>query len=878
MIIKRPLLLLTGGFVLGEVLILQGSVVMKMLPAVLLAAFGCVLLWSCAASWTGRAEGRQRSLPQRNRLRRSGFQGRSLWWWLLPIFVCAGMLRGFQAQAACEREMALDLDGRMAEVRGKVDQVSEKQGRVTLTLKDGRVRLLADREETGTLGRIQVYVDGEDMDRLPGIGTLVSVRGECSGFDAARNPGEFDYRTYYRSLKLNYRMSAFSFEVVDGDSVGIWDRYRDGLNRLSMWSAGRLEILAGQEDAGIFRAVLLGDRSGLSEDIRDMYQKNGIAHLLAVSGLHLSMVSLAVYGIFRRLGAGYGAAGLAGGLVLISFALMTGASPSVIRALIMALCGFLAAYLGRTYDLLSALCLSALWLLWDSPYLLSQAGVQLSFGAIIGIGGLAPCLRPCMDAGQTVGKTSHPQRGQAGQGILISVSMQLVTLPMILYHFFQYPLYGIFLNLLVVPLMGVVLASGAAGIALSGLSLAAGRFAVGSGCAVLGWYELCCGMFERLPGSSVILGRPQMWQIGAYYGALAAVAWMAGRGGGSAVRAVSGPTGGKGADGAGLGPAGREGADGARRGAAGEGSVSGMNRVRVPCGLRRSLLPLMLLMLSVILLPLPVRGLKVTFLDVGQGDGICLQTRRSVVLVDGGSSDRKDLGKNRLEPFLKSSGIRSVDWWVVSHGDQDHVSGLVWMLEESGDIAIKNLILPAAGYGNEAYDRLVRLAGSRGTDVFWMTRGERLDLGDLTFGCLYPEATVEDPMPAAADRNEHSLVLRADYGAFHLLMTGDMSGEGEEKLLRLAGNMEEMRGDILVLKVAHHGSRFSSTEKWLDAVHPGWAVVSYGQDNRYGHPHEETLERFAERDIPVFGTGDWGAVILNTDGETLRWSLWRSKP
>ena len=862
-------------------MILQKSVVMELLPVAALAAVCCVLVRSAAAAWTGR---RQAFLLQKNRLQRKRWKGRSLWLWLLPLFICIGALRAQYVKGQCEKEILMDLGGKTAEIRGKVSEASEKGDWVILTLENGEVRTVPGGEPNGMLDRILVYVEAADVEEssYPCIGSQVRVRGECSKFEPSHNPGEFDYRMYYRSLKLNYRMFAFTFELTDGDSGALWDRYRDGLRRFSVWASKRLEILVGEEDAGVFRAVLLGDKSGLSENIRDMYQKNGIAHLLAVSGLHLSLVSLAAYGMCRRLGAGYGTAGIAGGFVLLSFALMTGASPSVVRALIMALCGFLAAYLGRTYDLMSALALSALWLLWDSPYLLFQAGVQLSFGAVTGIGWLAVCMQKICRSGKAVDRA-----GKAEQAFLLSVSMQLATLPLILFHFFQYPLYGIFLNLLVVPLMGIVLASGAAGIALGTLSLSAGRFAAGSGCVVLGWYEWCCSIFERLPGSSVVLGRPELWQIGVYYGILVSAVWMAGR----SCAVCGGEAGNHVRRSAEMGIGDSEGSAGSGRSA---GSAKGGCEAGGACearsGVTIGVYPVMLL-LVVVLLPLPIRGLEVTFLDVSQGDGICLRTgwpaktlasgqmlyglagmRPAVIMVDGGSTDEKNLGEARLEPFLKSRGIRTVDYWMVSHGDQDHISGLVWMLEESGDIAIRNLVLPAAGYGDKAYDRLTALAKRRGAAVLWMEEDDSFSLGQLKVTCIYPEETKEAPLPESVDRNEHSLVLRTDYGGFHMLLTGDMSGEGEKRLMQKlkAGTV----GDIQVLKVAHHGSRFSSTEEWLAEIRPAWAVVSYGEDNRYGHPHKETMERFEEQDITVFQTTESGAVIFQTDGEKILWQTW----
>lgn len=794
-------------------MILQKSVVMEMLAAAVPAVL-CSVIIGIALTMSKRAW--QRATSDK-RL----WKGRSLWLWLLPVFLLAGMLRAQQVKSRCEQELSLGLDGKTVTLQGKVLEIRKQDAWIVMVLDcRGPAEPEPRTSMDAGLQRIQVYLDvskaetmseaetseaGVDEADILRIGNQIRVRGACASFEEARNPGEFDYRLYYRSLKLNYRMFADTWEMVDGR----YNVYRDGLRRMSVWAGAQLELLtADRADAGVFRAMLLGDKSGLPEQIRDMYQRNGIAHLLAVSGLHLSLVSLAAYGVLRKLGAGYGAAGITGGSLLVSYALLTGASPSVVRALIMMLCGFLAAYLGRTYDLLSALGLSAFCILWDSPYLMCQAGVQLSFGAIIGIGWLAPFL--CCGESRRV------------TGFAVSTGMQLMTLPMVLYHFFQYPLYGIFLNLLVVPVVGIVIASGAAGIAAGSISLAAGRFALGSGCGVLRWYEWCCSVSEKLPGSSIIWGRPEFWQIGVYYAVILAAVWRF-------------------------------------RGRGKQLALSFLAAV---------------LLLSVV----PPAGLEVTFLDVGQGDGICLRTRQTTVFVDGGSSDEKKLGENRIEPFLKSRGIRAVDYWVVSHGDQDHISGLVWMMEE-GDIAVSNLILPAAGLRDEVYGRLAALAEKRGSSVFWMKTGDCLNAGSMTISCLYPDSpySADDgsslSLTAEEDRNEHSLVLLVDYDRFRMLLTGDMSGDGEKKLT------ESMPApDVQVLKVAHHGSRYSTTEQWLNAVTPEWTVISCGRENRYGHPHAETMERLRDHGVSIFETDRDGAVILRTDGSALQWSTWISHP
>lgn len=789
---------MTGGFVLGEVLILQRGAALQMLAAGLPAAAAVLILF-----------GKSRE-PKAGFLGSLQISGRSMWLWLLPVFLLAGGFRAWQGQSAFQKEISLNLDGERITVEGRVEKIVTKEEWLVLELGEAAVKKGPERAQGKILKRLQVYLEQRKNQKTPKAGQMILVSGDCSAFDRSRNPGEFDYQLYYCSLKLSYRIFAENWSVTGGRT----DWYRQSLFYLSEKAGEVLDQAAG-EDGGIFRALLLGDKSSLPEEVRSLYQKNGIAHLLAISGLHLSLVSMAVYGLLRKSGAGFGLAGICGTGVLVSYGILAGGSSSIVRALIMALCGYGAAFLGRTPDLLTSLALAALWLFWDSPFLVCQAGVQLSFGALLGIGAAAPGL-----AALWKGEQGDSQENVSG--LCISGGMQLVTLPVILFHFFQYPLYGIFLNLITVPLMGLVVASGGAAI-LFGLVPGEGgaalpRFAAGGGRLILDWYAWCCRLFEQLPGSSLILGRPSFWQLGLYYGILSACLWM-----------------------------------GKKRN-----------------GKKKSMVQKMLPAAAVFLLfPFPARGLTVTFLDVGQGDGICLQTRQGVILSDCGSSDQKNLGEYRLEPFLKSRGIGAVDYAIVSHGDQDHISGISWLLEQEDGVFIRKLVLPAAGKEDEACVRLAKQAALRGCQVFWMGRGDCLRMGNLSLTCLYPDG-LEAGAPPETDRNEHSLVLWLDYGSFDMVFTGDMSQKGEQAILENRGVREQAE----VLKAAHHGSRFSSSEAWLDALSPGQAVISCGEKNRYGHPHAEVLERLRKRGITVYETRSCGAVELYTDGKRMRWETW----
>lgn len=728
---------------------------------------------------------------------------------LLPFFVClffagAGGLRMRAEVQWANQVEALRLCGEWASVTGTVAEIKDEGDRLVLVLRDC---VAGAGEEWAALRGTQVYLDREEGDEIIRLGMTLRVAGSLNAYEHARNPGGFDAWLYARGRKLDGLMFAEAAEVTDP----AYAPYREGLRQIALWAGNILGKITDGEDTGIYQAAVLGDKSGLGGEVREMYQRNGIAHLLAISGLHMSLIGMAVYRGFRRLGAGFGWAGVAGAVFVVSYAMMTGGSASVVRASVMLLAGFGAACLGRTYDLLSALGLAGLLILWDSPYLITQAGVQLSFGAVIGIGGMTHSMeRIFVPSGRWKPVQS---------GLSASFCVQLATMPVILYHYFQFPLYGVFLNLVVVPLMAYVVSSGLAGILLGAWSLPAGTFIVGMGHYILAFYQILCRLCERLPGSNLILGRPEIWQIAAYYLILGAV-WAGVEHGWFRNRRIA---------------------------------VAG------------------LVVAVAFLLPLPVRGLEVTFLDVGQGDGICLRTNGYTMLVDGGSSDEKQLGAYFMEPFFKSEAVTRIDYAWVSHGDQDHISGLVSMLQESRDIRVDHLMLPVLGQDDEAYGGLCSLVRERGGKVFWVGSGDTLELGKMKITCLYPGA--ED---TAADRNEQSMVLKVDYGGFHLLLTGDMSENGERALLA-DKRMSGLLPDTQVLKLAHHGSRFSNSGHWLEAVDPSWAVVSYGKGNRYGHPHEEVRERLEERDIPLWETAGCGAVRLWTDGEQIRREICKFK-
>lgn len=731
---------------------------------------------------------------------------------LLFVLLLAGGLRYQLAARAFQRseERIHIFSGMKVCLCGEVQEYTEAGGKAKLRVRNALLSSAYGTRDTlpssatavmrarydQPVGTILVYLDAEDSlrSRRPLPGEQIEVYGKISPAEAARNEGQFDFRLYYRTISVHGSMYGTSFRVIGGDPKP----FARGLQALRLRMGDILDQLLPPQDAGIYRALLTGDKSAMDEDIRSLYQENGIAHILAVSGLHLSILGLGVYELLRRSGRSKAASGLVAALLIVAYGILTGCSGSALRAVLMLLLRFLGAAVGRSYDMLTAMAAAALFLLWKEPFMLFSAGFQLSFLAVLAIG-----------LSHALPLPKHPLPA----GLWLSFYLQLLTLPVILFHYFRFPLYGIFLNLIVLPLMGCVIYSGVFGVGLFALSEKLATIAVGGGHWILRLYTLLCTRCATLPYSSLLLGRPSMHNILLYYTALGFVTWALAE----------------------------------RR----KHPVPPVCRLRLPC----IVLPLILSMLG-----LPAKqpqGLEITALDVGQGDGFILRNQGLVMSVDGGSTSDQRLGENVLVPYLESQAIERIDLALITHCDADHYSGILYLLEEETKISIGELLLPRVAVQDARYDALRDAAAARDVQIRYFGQGDSITLGEVEiYGC-YPAGTAK--LEAA---NDHSIGMLLRAPDFQMLFTGDMDEDCEQQMLAALWEANAGYPKIDVLKAGHHGSHTSSSEALLAALRPDYAILSYGVGNDYGHPHAETRERLERYGVQTLETGVMGEIRL----------------
>lgn len=686
-------------------------------------------------------------------------------------------------------------------------------------------------EDRPARGRVQVTQWGG---RRPGYGERVQLQGKLERPPGPRRPGAFDEAAYLARQGV--------FFIAEGRSVtvmgpGRLDPFRRAAVALRQKMEEVLRATLPAEDAALMAGLLLGSRTDLPEEISQAFRESGVFHLLAVSGGNVAMVlvpflAMLRWGGFRRRWAA------AGGIPLvIFFVLLTGATPSVLRAGLMAGLVLLGDLLGRERDGLNTLGAAVLVLLVAKPSLLFDVGFQLSAAATLGIllftRPIEYWLSPRLQA------LFGPQVGRwIAAGLAVTLGAQALVEPISLYYFGTLSVVAPLANLLVALCQGPVVYTGtislAAGLAFLPLARLLGVLVQG-GLWVLVFLVKAAA---DVPGGYLEVGRLPLLGVVCWY----AVLWMAVRP--ERARQL-------------LHAAGQQ------------------WRRWAPEG--RRLWPEVILGLGVGAAALltwqqVLAGagdlLTVTFLDVGQGDAILIQAPGGeTMLVDAGAAlppnPEKgwagwDAGTSVVVPHLRRHGVHRLDGLVITHADQDHAGGAAAVLRS---LPVAMLLHSGLDHPEQHYQEALRLAQEAGVPMLVPRAGHRFTLGDeVAVEVINPPAEQRSAAAGSADNNG-CVALRLVYREVSFLLTCDLEEAAEA---RLVAEEAVLRADVL--KVAHHGAQGSTSEPFLEAVSPTWAVISVGAGNAYRHPHAATLERLWAQDVRLFRTDRHGVVTFRTDG------------
>lgn len=661
------------------------------------------------------------------------------------------------------------------------------------------------------INNVRVFLKKEE-ELKPGM--QIFVKGILKEVEGPTNPGGFDSSQYYACRHIYYFMK----KAVLLKKTSTYSGYHQAMLMVKEKCRQILENTAGK-DAPVFEAIVLGEKTGLDPEIRMRYQLAGIVHILAISGLHISILGMGLYKLIKRVGFGIWPAGIFSLAVMLQYGMMTGGSVSTLRAVTMFLIAMGARITGRIYDMPSAVSVTAMMILAESPAYLLDSGFLLSFGCVLGI---------CVASERICALAGAKRKGT--KVFCESVALWLVTLPVMLKFFGEASLAGLVLNLAVLPSVGVVLAGGVAAMILGFVSIPTGRVMIFPARVLLFLYERLCELAGRSRWCTWIGGEPEIWQITIYYAILVAVLLI-----GQYIKESD------------------------------QTKISRKQHILRISGIVLLILSILTLGKQSFRYPFKTQTLQITCLDVGQGDGILIRTPDNKhYLIDGGSSSQSELGRYCLLPALKSMGISCLDGIFISHTDKDHLSGVQELLEymEKGLTTIRAayLVLPGWTEPPEAWTDLASAAQKAGIKTVTGNAGNIIHSGAAAFEILWPESTAR-----GKDVNEEAMVMELTYGDFRMLFTGDIGADTEKKLLS-AGCLN----DIECLKVGHHGSGYSSSEEFLKKVKPELSIISCSSTNTYGHPSPETVKRLKDCGSQIEYTMKNGAIILETNGKNLR--------
>ncbi len=752
------------------------------------------------------------------------------------IFVSLGLFALLGAAAyACSSLYTVDEsslhfynDRGSVEIRGMVAGDPDARDKNTrLTLAATEIKL--DKGWQGVEGTALVFVP-----RYPSYeyGDVLLVAGEL------RTPpqlDDFDYRGYLAHQGIHTTMLYPEIEVVDtgrGFKPLAWVYSLRG--RLSQ----SLTSVLPEPQASLAQGIVLGIRGNIPLSLKTDFARSGTAHLLAISGLHLSvmagvLLSLGIWLLGRR---HYLYVWLALAFIWL-YALITGMHPPVVRGAIMASLFLIAELLGRQRGAMVALTLAAAIMVGVHPYILRDAAFQLSFLAMAGLIFIYPILRNLGRRAVVVvlGEDGAPVSlaNFTVDALSATLGAIIAVWPVVAYYFGIVSFVGPLATFLALPALPGVIIIGAL-TAVLGLMVI--PFA-----QVIGWLDWLFLSYMMLVVSGLAapsistaeVGSISLTFIWGYYLALAAAIWLNSH----RKRFLS------------L-------VSGAARFRSGMSASLDLSRAR-----RWVLIPLLVIavLVSYTAAVMPDDDLRVSFLDVGEGDAILVQKGSRQVLVDGGPSPQAlslELGSRM--PFWD----RTVDLLVLTHPHHDHLAGLVEVLRR---YRVRQVLYPALDYESPVYDEWQRLIEEKGIKHTAALAGQQIDLGEGVFMMvLSPPKNLMAGTESDVDNN--SVVLRLSTGDVSFLLNGDIMREAEWELIRKRVDLTST-----VLKVAHHGSDTSTTPEFLAVVNPRVAVISCGADNKFGHPSDEVVSRLEQKmgGENIYRTDQQGTIEFTTDGERL---------
>jgi len=666
-------------------------------------------------------------------------------------------------------------------------------------------------EEHKNIGPINCFVYHKHKMEVA-HGDTIFTSGLFQLFDEPRNPGEFNFRQFFN------RKNIFGKIIIHRDTpITVKKSNTKSLDHWVYSTQNKIKSIFGtyldQNTSGLMAGLILGDKSEINPEIRVSFSDAGVIHILAVSGLHVGYVLMILMIITSFFGIPWGWNKIPIILGLIAYMFITGLRPSVMRASFMAIIFVVSVVFNRKANLWNIISFVGLCILIVQPLYLMDLGFQLSFSAVLSIVFFLNITNLILPRYLQISNMDSSLLKSIWALFLVSFGAQIGTLPLTAAYFGKIPILSIFTNILIVPLVGILVALGFILLLVSGVPVIAQTFA-NSIWLIAELIQNITQFVASLPISIMYTSKLNWTDFVGYFLIIGFILFY----------------------------------------------IYKKRFSIIICGF--------LFLVSIIVWKWALFNpkLNIIFLDVGQGDAAIVKfPNQKTMLIDAGQKFKtKDYGKKVVIPVSKYLGIKSFDWVVMSHPHNDHIGGIISVIE---DMKVDTLFDTFGGYESWTYQKIIEDAIEN--KIFY----KKLNKGQI----FYPDKNISfsvfapDSSTALSETNinNRSIVFKLEYNLVSILFTGDLEMEGESKLIPFG---DELKSDIL--KVGHHGSITSSTNGFLTLVNPELAVISVGRKNKFNHPSPVVIDRMEKLNISYHRTDVDKALWIEIDGNTYTKKLW----
>ncbi len=659
-----------------------------------------------------------------------------------------------------------------------------------------------------------------EKNNIYNIGDIIKVYGEFKKANSSRNYKGFNYRNYLKQKKIYGIINSEKIEFISKKTS-----FNSTIGNLRELLKRKIDYLYSSEYSNFLKGILLGKTNSLDEEVVESFRKVSISHILAISGLHVSYVVLGLKGILSKLIKSVKKQNIIIITILFCFSFFTGFSPSCIRACIMNSINLINFNLNKRNNIYKNILISFIIIIFLNPFNIYSVGMWLSFLATLSIILFYRMFyRICeLYLKNVVYKKIYLKILKV---VLITISAQILTFPISIYVFNTININIIISNFLISFLIGPILALGYLSIFIS--------FIKNPFTKVLSYIEKILiyvllnssKILSQIPFSRIYVKTPYFISILIFYVIVFIIIIVYLKRKYMILRIILFPI---------------------------RALKNNYKKIKII---------IVFLVISITLLTvLNTEKLEVHFIDVGQGDSTLIITPEGKkILVDGGegNSNKYDYGKNVLLPYLLDRRINKIDYLIISHADSDHIGGTFSVLES---LKVNKILIGVQPENSNQLTDLIEKARKKKIEIIILKAGDNLKIEeDIYLHTIWPNA---NNILRENSLNNNSLVFKLELKNTSILFTGDIEEIAEKEILSYYENTNALKSTIL--KVAHHGSKTSSSKDFLDAVNPEIALIGVGGDNSFGHPGEEVIKRLKEGGIKVFRTDECGEISIKFD-------------